>query len=111
MLSIDSFVSESSGDVLYLRDGQLDASALIASLSGSYTTLPGPFASQAQYLYLRFITNSATVYTGFSVSYKITTTGELFSIQLAAINRLSLETCDKKYPRAIHMTPTNRKLT
>lgn len=75
VLFIDSFTLETSNDILYIRDGQLDASTLIASLSGTYTTPPGPYASMGQYLYLRFVSSAATVYAGFSVSYKITTTG------------------------------------
>jgi CUB domain len=73
---IDSFATQATSDALTLRDGQIDLSPVIATLSGTYTTLPGPYSSMTSNLYARFITNPTTNSAGFSISYKTTTTCE-----------------------------------
>ena len=75
-LYFDFFSTEEGVDVLSIYDGSFYMDTpLIVALSGSNIDLLGPYMSTQPDMYLRFVTNSANNYPGFSAEYGTTTVG------------------------------------
>jgi len=61
-------------DYVELRDGQTSYSPLLGKYCGS-TSLPPALTTNSRYLYIRFVSDSSTTYSGFRLQYNITTDG------------------------------------
>lgn len=74
-LDFNYFVTQSTYDLVYIYDGDNVAAPLIATLSGSYTTPPRGYRTSQQYMLVRFTSNSASNFRGFSAVYRSSLTG------------------------------------
>jgi hypothetical protein len=63
------FYTESGDDYLRLHDGNNASASLITSLSGYYGSSSYTYTSTQRYMFVRFTSDSANVYRGFSATY------------------------------------------
>ena len=73
-LEFEFFDTEEPFDTLTIYDGDSLSASLITNLSGSDSSLLGPYMSSTQYMLLQFISDGFNTRPGFIAQYTITTT-------------------------------------